>query len=236
MSPTTLSRDIATRTLDTGASDRVLIEAVRANSPVHLCADPDHSGEVVSGTVLADDGGVLTVDVARLDTLARSILSASLLYASLDVGNDRYLFETRRVSALTGSDKDELRLTRPSTVAVTERRRSRRRRFRKPTEVLLRATDPDTQWQCKADMLNVSLDGIACRIDSAEVDYLAVGRASCVVFQLGATAELFELSAQVVTRTEAGTPGHAVIGMEFIDDGNLQAARDRLRGVLDTPN
>ena len=53
-----------------------------------------------------------------------------------------------------------------------------------------------------------------------------------MTLRLGKPARAFDLTARVITQTGAGTPGYVVMGIEFVEDGSLEATRRRLREVL----
>ena len=222
-----------TRILGADASDQVFLAAVKAHNPITLCCDEDSADEALSGTIVGGSETQLEVEIDRLDHHAHALLASPTLFASMDVAANHYVFKTHCVTTTAESDADVLRLVRPAAVAVVERRRSRRRAFRETTELVLHAIDPDAGWRLHADMLNISLNGVACRIHGADAaGALGVGETTRVAFSLGRPGRAFDLTARVVSRTPAGTPGNFVVGMEFVDDGCLAADHRRLREAL----
>ncbi|MHC4697620.1 MAG: PilZ domain-containing protein [Planctomycetota bacterium] len=224
---------IATRILEADASNKVLLAAARASNAVGLRADADHEEEELLGIIVGGSETQIEVEISPLDHYAHAILASPVLFASLDVADRRYVFKTHCVTITVESETDVLRLVRPTAIAVVERRRSRRRAFREPTRLVLRTTDPDAGWRLQAEMLNLSLSGVACRIREEDAaGAMKAGQTIHVAFNLGKPAQAFDLTARVITRTGAGTPGHIVVGLEFVEDGCLEATRKRLRVML----
>lgn len=233
---TATDHGVATRILGGDASDQIFLAAVKAHNPITLRLDEDSAEEALSGTIVGGTETQLEVEFSRSDQHAYAILASPALFASMDVATSRYVFKTHCLTTTAESDARVLRLVRPAAIAVVERRRSRRRAFRETTELVLHAIDPDAGWSVHADMLNISLNGAACRLREADAaGALGVGETTRVTFSLGRGGRAFDLTARVVSWTRAGTPGNFVVGMEFVDDGRLEANRERLREALARP-
>ncbi len=112
-----------------------------------------------------------------------------------------------------------------------ERRRSRRRRLQKPSEVRLHGLGDELGWHCAGALLNVSNDGIACRIANKDAGALCIGQTIQAVFGLG-SSRTFELTARITNTTPAGTAGHRVLGLEFVEDAKSKAAQAALREAI----
>ena len=117
-----------------------------------------------------------------------------------------------------------------------ERRRSRRRRLHKPCEVQLHGVGDELGWQATGALLNVSTDGVACRLANQKAYDLCVRQTVRVVFRIGSSPTRFDLKAQITNLTAAGTPEHQVLGLEFVDDANLEAAQPALREAIANAN
>ncbi len=114
-----------------------------------------------------------------------------------------------------------------------ERRRAARRRLQDCLEVVLSANSGTDDWRCKASMLNVSPQGIACRADaSALQDCAAVGGTLRVEFRLAGVSDGFDIAGRVVNVTRGATSGQVVLGLEFVADPASAADRGRLCEVL----
>lgn len=123
-------------------------------------------------------------------------------------------------------------MTEPTATTVIERRKSRRRRFREPAEVTLHATGEGEPWHGRATLLNLSMDGIACRVREENTAHTAVGQILRVMFCLNRGLQEFALTGRVINVTQAGSPRHAVVGMEFVADDRSASAKEALRAAL----
>ncbi len=83
-------------------------------------------------------------------------------------------------------------------------------------------------------MLNLSPDGIACRVPQQDAGPLEIGQTVHVAFRLGGSTSVFDLTAGINNITRGGTPGQLVVGLEFMVGQRLEAGRAALREVLET--
>jgi len=233
----TKDHSIATRILDAKTSNKVLLAATREKSRIQLRTDSDCDERQLTGVIVSGENGELLVELNLSDHHAHAVLISPVLYASIEVADNRYVFKTRCLAANTDANGAVLRLTSPAAIAVVERRRAFRRRLHNPTDVILRASNPDAALHCTAVLLNLSADGMACRVGQSRTGSWAPapGDTVCTTFNLGDEQERVDLTARVVTRTEAATPGNAILGMEFVEDGNLRINRSRLREACAEP-
>ena len=73
-------------------------------------------------------------------------------------------------------------MTEQPTTTVIERRKNRRRRFQEPADVTLRATSGPKPWHGLGTLLNLSMNGIACRVREEDAAHTAVGQTLRVMF------------------------------------------------------
>ncbi len=118
-------------------------------------------------------------------------------------------------------------------IGIIERRRVRRRRLHESTTVRFHAIDPALVDFSQARMLNLSEQGLACRMPQAQADRLRIGQTLGVVFRLNEMTEPFDIPARIVTITQGGTTDQRVVGMEFLDLPELQAQKTRLGRALE---
>jgi hypothetical protein len=117
-----------------------------------------------------------------------------------------------------------------------ERRRSRRRRLQSPSEVHLRGLGDENGWQCAGVLLNVSHEGMACRISDQKAREVCLQQKLGAIFRIGSYPTTFDLTAMISNVTPAGTEGCQVIGLEFLDDARLRAARSTLHEAIAKAN
>ena len=220
--------------LDGETTNRVLRTAIEERAAVQVRADC--AGWELAGCAacISEDGSHLILELENADPQTQAILESSPLQLSMEVAGAQYCFETRFADQTAEVEPGVVRVLKPATITLAERRRSLRRRLRKPTEVALQASGPDDRWHCTAAMLNLSLEGIACRICAQNAELVDIGQTLRVGFQLDASAPALDLNGRIISITQGGTPDHLVVGLVFIVDRRLEASRATLRKALET--
>ena len=120
----------------------------------------------------------------------------------------------------------------PAPEVLFERRRSQRRILHKAAEVRLRGVGDEMQWTCQGAVLNVGVDGLACRVTTENAMKLLVDQHVDVVFRMGGSATDFDLRARVANVTPAGSDHHRVLGLEFVEGRRLHESRPALREAI----
>ncbi len=220
------------RTLDAEAADRAMLQACRQRATLHLRAGEATIEATCVGIAFGSEGSQLTLKVQAIDPRIADDLATATVQADMGLADAQYTFETRFVGPISLDGEGLVHIAEPASVTVIERRRSRRRWLRKTTEVTLLPVEPGDPWQCRAVLLNLSEDGMACRIRQDQTSHTPIGQTLLVRFHLEPDTEDFELSGRVISVTQAGSSYQAVLGTEFIDDERLASARDALRGAL----
>lgn len=123
------------------------------------------------------------------------------------------------------------------TYAGVERRSAQRCHLQEAIQVQLVASKAVAGGASVSGlMLNATPHGFACRLPVSERDILSVaGEMVTAIFDLGIGGRRsanFELPAIVRSITQAGTPGHHVVGLEFVFDRAMGGERERLRRAL----
>ena len=189
---------------------------------------------VQQGTIIGERGPDLTAELDNVNPAARAAMAESPLRVSLEIDGASYAFETAASAVPAGAEPGMIHLRKPATITLVDRRRSPRRRLHEPAEILLRVPDINETWQCKAAMLNLSLDGVACRIPKTNAGSLDTGHIVRISLRLDASSDAFELDGQIINITQGGTPDHLVVGLKFVADEKLEASRAEIRDALET--
>jgi hypothetical protein len=211
---------------------RLLSDAAHCRARVHLRAGGGDAEPLASGEVAGGDDTRLLVRIKHGYPAPQPLADGMPLQVSLEVGDDRYVFQTRCLTAPTAAAPRMIGLAVPASVSREDRRRSPRRRLAGATEVVLHANKVQAQWRCRAALLNLSADGLACRVNDADAATLDVGQTVCVIFRPAGAASGFDLEARVSNVTEAGTPGRRIVGLEFLHETTPPGSRARLADVL----
>jgi len=160
--------------------------------------------------------------------------------AALQLGENRYLFCSDVLAAWNPSKPGGsacIRLARPETIQVTQRRRFWRFVPARSAQVNLSYSDGEPVggsgmgWLC-----NVSADGLACRVDSRLADHVGIGEHLKVEFALAPGDPVrFRLDAALCNKIPAGTQGTMILGLQFMVGPGYEAsarAGDTLRRQL----
>ncbi len=235
MTQTLTENATSLRELDPQASAKALAAASAARAPVWLQAGADDVRMTWCGAMTGVDGSNLTLEVYNLDSGLRAVLGSSILQATVVIDGTACLFDTRCKGEIPSAQSGVLRVARPLSILVVDRRRSPRRCLRQRCDVALHGTGPSSDWRCLAAMLNLSPDGVACRLPERDAQPVELGEILRLDFRPGGEVEKFRLRGRVVSMTPGGTPEHVLLGMQFIDDDYLESAKARLLAVLEGP-
>lgn len=193
---------------------------------------PEDGGIVGSGVVLDLEAALLAIEVDRVFPDQAEFQEGMTLQVGLEVGDDRYVFQTRCATGLSAFVSGVLIVEPPTSAVREERRRSPRRRLKEAADIVLHENRVQAQWRCRASLLNLSADGLACRVPCDDAGELRVGQTVCVMLRPAGVATGFDLEARVSNFTEAGTPDHWIVGLEFVQDTTPPGSRARLEELL----
>ncbi len=226
--------------LDHRSAELILSQAAKSAARVTVNTFADGAENEWSGVFLGCHGPFFSIKPDSPDPPIGTLPTSSMLRVQVEIEGFTYSFETRPLHADLGPGPSVIHLERPRTITQAERRRSSRRHLHQPTEVTLSHITGNTESSFEAVMLNVSPDGLACRLTRSQVECLDVGTILQARFRLESSATDFDLCARVCNVTEGGTPGHAVVGIEFTSDDRIpqdcrMSDRVRLRESLENP-
>ena len=217
--------------LDPEVTDRLLAEAAQQRSVARVSCVRRGLTLTWPCTLAAQDDISLTLELDGAVVASRSVPTGAPLEVRVDTTDGPYVFETRCVDG-PRMNIPMLRVVKPRSLVRADRRCARRRQLHQPTEVVLRGDDGDSRWRCHGTLLNVSQDGLACRLPSAASACLRVNQVARVAFSLGEGRPEFDLPARVVNMTEHGDGHRWIAGLAFTRGAKLAAAGERLRQAL----
>ncbi len=206
--------------------------AVRAQARVTLAPKIDDGlrlgAAIVSGT---SESIWVQLDDSAHHPLPR--LQTVCCDGELDVGGARYIFSTNVLSVVDEEGAIRLELIRPGELHVVQRRRFGRAVVHdsSPVRVLRRNSGSEAPWHCEARMMNLSVGGLACLANRADVDEVAVGDHVHVEFYVAGETEAFEFPAVVQNKTPAAHANSIVLGCQLDTDGESEQLK-RLHAAL----
>lgn len=142
--------------------------------------------------------------------------------------DERYAAESRISGIPTWGTTRGLALERPAVLTVCDRRRSRRARLAPSSQVELEWQAAGKRHVHRATLLNISPEGLACRLEDIAATFIEPGRQIGLRFELPPQGRAFHLHAMITNKTPASVD-HSILGMQFLrrpDDAvDLEALR-----------
>lgn len=217
--------------LDATASDRVIENAIHTHAQIVL-EFSDHPQQTVNGFLISGDEKALLMEITGKPAVAPQGLVHASCCATL-YSDHRYSFPTEIPAAPAWGNTRSVVLARPTILTVLERRRYVRAKLAPSCHVNLEWMQSGACFLKTAVLLNISVDGLACRLSTRDAASLPVGQPVLVQFELPESSRPFKLQAETCNRTPTDDD-HVIIGMQFADSSRHQAQRDALSRVLTT--
>jgi len=215
-----------THQLEEAVSDRLLAEAVTARSAIVLEFDA-MPGRTVNGTLLSCDEDAMLVEVSGRPPFEWSKLKGESCEARI-YHDQRYIAETRVLDVPTWGNTLGLALARPAALRVLDRRRFLRAKLAPSSKVEIQWKVAGAQRRHTVSLLNVSADGMACKLEDEVATGLDKRRRLRVGFDLPGGGHRIELDARVTNLTPASA-GSSIMGLQFItseaDAASVRALR-----------
>ena len=216
-------------------SDRIIDQAIRHRAPITLEPSGWTDGTSLSAVLRESADGLLRIENGDDPQLTRKGLMGMHVDGRMTLGPTLYLFDSHVVDVRQTATQTSILLAHPVVLHVAQRRHSRRVTFRKSCAVHLTLNATGRTDAVTGDLLNLSPDGLACRLDEVQADSIRPEQMMRVAFQPDECQEGFEFDALPSNVCPAGTPGRAILGVQFKippDDERAQADRERLRDLL----
>lgn len=217
--------------LASGALDDVLADLIKRRGRVQVRSEATAGEAAWDGVIAEATDEYLSLELVMSDANANSIQVSTPLRVVFQTGRTRYTFSTPCVAVSSEAESTLVRVKRPIGVTKVERRRSPRRGLREPVRLRIRSDRAGHALDEWASLLNLSADGLACRISSNA----AVGTIDDVLrvsFALDHPDARFDLRARVINVTQGASDDISILGLEFLSGGVRQVDRDRLVTAL----
>jgi c-di-GMP-binding flagellar brake protein YcgR len=160
--------------------------------------------------------------------VAASVIEATqgaACVAQFSINNESYGFDCEVESARRSGTRLYLVISRPERAWVRQRRRFWRTTLRESTAITL--TTPDGAASAHGAVLNVSVDGLACRVACKQAESLSIGDAVETRFTLDGDHKEFTLAGEIRGKTAAGSPDQVILRLQFTPASMTED--DRLR-------
>ena len=212
-----LSRNASTQTLDS---------ALRSQAPIVL-ESTVFPGVTINGFLISGNETALLMEVTGSPALDPAKLEGAQCDAQMYTDR-RYQFSSQISAVPQWGGCYSIALTRPSVLGVLDRRRFLRASLAPSSTVTLGWPDAGGRHSQAASLLNISADGMACRIKDSAVAGIEKNTRLKASFEMPGRGEPFELDAIVTNKTPA-SEGYTILGLQFVtarrDAGDISELR-----------
>lgn len=215
--------------LDTGASSLVLESAIHTNSPIVL-ESPAFPEITINGFLICGDESALLMEVTGRPSVDFTRIIDAACEAKIYT-DKRYCLHSTITATPSWGDSHSIAIVRPRHIAVLDRRRSLRAKLAPSSKVSLRWTESAGDRSQNVNLLNVSAEGMACRLEEAVATRLDPQQTLEVTFDLPGHRKPFELEARV-TNTTPGSEGWTILGLQFVTTARDADAIATLRSAI----
>lgn len=217
--------------LDGRKSQEVLSSAVQQGRTIDIYADPEVSVVLLNGLLVDSNDSHLFICVHCENATEMAMNALSTLHAEFTLDGMVYRLETSELDDLASGEEHLVRIPRPEFITRVERRRSRRYGFRRTTDVEIALGRNGQGERLQGLLLNLSVDGLACKVSNAEAVRLATYQTVTVTFRISGGHPPLVLTGRVASRTPGGSQGCTVIGVEFDEQTDVKQ-RERVIGEV----
>jgi c-di-GMP-binding flagellar brake protein YcgR len=216
--------------LDERESQTVVEAAAQGRAAIEIRPKSTVEREPIGGRLLESRADSLFLSVAEWSeaALPRSIYCD----VGLLLNGQQYLFSTSVLDVLDSMEGRRLEVTRPRVLQVLQRRRFVRADLAESAAVRVGPADAGRAPLCKGVLLNISCDGLACRMDCGDAKRFALNDVVRLSFSLRGGTEHFHGIAAVKNLTEGGTEGTVILGLQFDKSPAWAEQAARLRESL----
>ncbi|HKQ47314.1 MAG TPA: PilZ domain-containing protein [Phycisphaerae bacterium] len=220
-------------TLDTSASQNALEWAIRTQAQIVL-ESAVIPNTTVNGSLISGDEHALLLEITGQPARDPNLLVDAA--AQVQVYSDRrYSFATTITAAPHWGDTRALAIDRPSILTVVDRRRFVRARLAPSSLVKVEWRHAGADHRRVATLLNISADGLACRIEDPAAMAIEPRDPLRVQFSLPGQHSTFHLTAAASNVTPAGG-GATILGLQFTRSMETAQLLKELRASLRSPH
>ena len=199
-----LSRDASTQTLDS---------AIRSQSPIVL-ESATFPNVTINGFLISGNETTLLMEVTGKPALDPAKLEGAQCTVQMYTDR-RYQFSAKISAVPQWGGSYSIALDRPSVLGVLDRRRFLRANLAPSSKVMLDWPDAGGRHSQSASLLNISADGMACRIKDSVAVGIEKHTQLKATFEMPGRDEPFEIEAVVTNKTPA-SEGCTILGLQFV--------------------
>lgn len=198
--------------LDSQSSSRLLERAQRANLSLSLTFSRCDQEELICAQI--QGAGASAFTMAVVDGQSVDLLPGACLDVRFSLDGQEFFFS----SSILCCGEADFEIGRPDRLHTWQRRRFLRARLVDSANVTLTHAGSFGQARGEGAILNVSQDGLACRVSRELADSLRIDETIGVVFELGPQRTRIECNGRIKGKTAAGSAHSIIVGVHFEHD------------------
>jgi hypothetical protein len=211
---------------------RVMAHAIHARAQLEIEPRPEICCDLLWGTLVGGERDLLHIDLHQAPS---GVGMTNFVGAACDVriilSGELYLFSTFIVDVSDQTVPQRLILASPEVIQVANRRRHVRRRPVEPMPVRLGVANAPQAFV--AELANIGLGGIACRIPPGELEaLLLIGDQTELEFVLPWSGDMLNLTAVVCSKDPTPDREKILVGFEFVATDASRSNLEKLRAAL----
>jgi hypothetical protein len=218
--------------LDQESSDHAIETATRTQAQVVL-ESPAFPSTTINGFLVSGDDKALLMEITghplpSIDGIVNAPWVATIY------GEQRYTFSTRITDIPRWGRSGHLAFARPGVVGLIERRRFIRAKLAPSSQVRLVWHQSGIPHSHRASLLNISPDGLACRMDDDAAAAIGEDNPLEATFDIPGHGEPFVLQATIKNKTPA-SKGCTILGLQFVCTSEVADQLAVLKELLESP-
>lgn len=213
-------------------SQQMLERARRERATVTVLPKSRQHDAPLVGTVCDVDEDCLKVSLEGEIVGHPGLLRTTLCEVELFLSDARCFFCSEVVDFIGQSVAWTMQLARPERMHLLQRRRFMRAKLQPSAHVELYGADYCGPEPARGQLLNVSPDGLACKVPVEVGDALGIDDLLAIGFTLWPDSEPFTVAARVKNKTTAGSSEWMILGLQFQCDEGTRPHLERLGDVL----
>ena len=226
----TLIRQPAAIRLSARRTTRVLNQLQQAGRDLTVSLTGDSAAHwMVEGHLVGLWAGSLEFD-ASVGGSAGAPPEGVTCTARFALANERYGFESEVHAVRKEGERLHLVLSRPERAWMCQRRRFWRATLRESTAITLTTSDP--AMSVNGAVLNVSVDGLGCRVGRERAERFCVGDTVEARFMLDGDEQALSLRAQVRGKAAAGSADQMILRLQFASASLTEEDRGRIERAI----
>lgn len=214
--------------LDTDHSNLILENAIRSQS--QAVVKTPLAEEPMNGALIAADGETLLIRLTGRPSFDPANLVGRECEVQLHEGQV-FTFTGTIHGVPKWGRSVALAVGRPETIAVIERRRLGRAALAPSSEVTVEWRVRESAHRHAATLLNISADGLACRMEGDAATAIKSGGNVTLSFELPSGGPKFRLGASVSNKTPA-SEGCVILGMRFVRSSDSKGQLEALGQIV----